>query len=431
MRQLKRTDAPQTAAEPDVERQKNPAEPDDAGAVSPLAYCIGGMDATRFFAAHWEKKPLVVDGRGRTPPDLLSLTEIDRILQFEGLKAPHFRVFSAGQAVPERELIAPLKIGSDSVSGVALPARIYERLARGDSLALQFLEKIRPAIRRFCADLEREIGVDCQANSYLTFPNTQTLHIHYDMHDVFVVQLSGRKHWRIWDDPVPLPLRRPDKARHAASVERRVRGAALIFDGEVRPGDVLYIPRGYVHCAEARAEHSLHLTVGLLVERIHGVLERRVERLLARLADDQSMRRSARQVLAGPDGRNALSDLIRAAGREICASDASPGNAGTPVSCNPGTGRSAWSGRLLELSLRLDDPECTDRVLLVGPAGAAIEPHHLAVEAAQVLAVLTSGDCRSGIAFKALVADLGHGSARTGVIALLQSDLADVQRGTA
>ncbi|MBL6430541.1 MAG: hypothetical protein HPM95_02240 [Alphaproteobacteria bacterium] len=34
MRQLKRTDAPQTAAEPGVERQKNPAKPDDAGAVS-------------------------------------------------------------------------------------------------------------------------------------------------------------------------------------------------------------------------------------------------------------------------------------------------------------------------------------------------------------------------------------------------------------
>ncbi|MBL6430543.1 MAG: hypothetical protein HPM95_02255 [Alphaproteobacteria bacterium] len=68
---------------------------------------------------------------------------------------------------------------------------------------------------------------------------------------------------------------------------------------------------------------------------------------------------------------------------------------------------------------------------LAGPADAAIEPHHLAVEAAQVLAVLTSRDCRSGIAFKALVADLGHGSARTGVIALLRNDLADVQRGTA
>ncbi|MBL6430542.1 MAG: hypothetical protein HPM95_02250 [Alphaproteobacteria bacterium] len=36
-----------------------------------------------------------------------------------------------------------------------------------------------------------------------------------------------------------------------------------------------------MHCAEARAEHSLHLTVGLLVEAHSRVLERRVERLLA------------------------------------------------------------------------------------------------------------------------------------------------------
>jgi bifunctional lysine-specific demethylase and histidyl-hydroxylase NO66 len=56
----------------------------------------------------------------------------------------------------------------------------------------------------------------------------------------------------------------------------------------LRPGDALYLPRGYLHAAEALGEVSAHLTVG-----IHPVTRQElVEALAALLPDDPELRQS-------------------------------------------------------------------------------------------------------------------------------------------
>ena len=37
-----------------------------------------------------------------------------------------------------------------------------------------------------------------QVNAYLTPPAERGLDIHFDFHDVFVVQLAGAKRWHVW-----------------------------------------------------------------------------------------------------------------------------------------------------------------------------------------------------------------------------------------
>ncbi|HSP29627.1 MAG TPA: cupin domain-containing protein, partial [Ilumatobacteraceae bacterium] len=85
-----------------------------------------------------------------------------------------------------------------------------------------------------------------QANAYLTPPNAVGLAEHSDLHDVLAVQLYGSKRW--WVDG--------------------------LGDVAMRPGDVMYVPRGVRHRAETATETSLHLTRGVSRVTARQVIDR-------------------------------------------------------------------------------------------------------------------------------------------------------------
>jgi hypothetical protein len=99
-----------------------------------------------------------------------------------------------------------------------------------------------------------------QANAYFTPRSAQGLAVHHDTHDVFVLQVAGEKHWRVYEPVVELPLHGQlySKATHGdpgPPVEDRVLAA----------GDTMYLPRGWLHDALTTDSESLHLTIGVKV----------------------------------------------------------------------------------------------------------------------------------------------------------------------
>jgi hypothetical protein len=95
--------------------------------------------------------------------------------------------------------------------------------------------------------------------------NSQGFDLHWDDHDVFVIQVSGRKKWRIQPPTRKWPLwfdtSEASKPKQNADTE--------ILDIELKEGDFLYVPHGWWHEASASETHSLHLTIG--VKRLNGV----------------------------------------------------------------------------------------------------------------------------------------------------------------
>lgn len=76
---------------------------------------------------------------------------------------------------------------------------------------------------------------------------------------MFIVQLDGRKRWRIYGDEKHLPLA-------VVANEQKPSPASLgppLFDVEVEAGDLIYLPRGHVHEAATGPSRSAHLTVGV------------------------------------------------------------------------------------------------------------------------------------------------------------------------
>ena len=97
---------------------------------------------------------------------------------------------------------------------------------------------------------------------------------HYDVHDVFVLQTSGHKHWTVHEPVHADPLASQPWTDHRDAIAQRVKDEPVI-DTVLSPGDALYLPRGWVHSARALGALSIHLTIGVSTSHRHGRRSRR------------------------------------------------------------------------------------------------------------------------------------------------------------
>lgn len=124
----------------------------------------------------------------------------------------------------------------------------------------QFHEVHRP-LAEFCRGLEKAFMHAVQANIYLTPPGAKGFRVHFDTHDVLVLQVIGRKTWRVFEEtPIAFATRNTPWENGMFDAEGKARETI-----EMVPGDVLYMPRGVPHDAAAHEgnEPSLHVTIGL------------------------------------------------------------------------------------------------------------------------------------------------------------------------
>jgi hypothetical protein len=153
-----------------------------------------------------------------------------------------------------------------AVTGAPEPhmSQLYSAYDAGDTLATYGLQTRLARIANLCRDLEIEIlqhGIPLAepmtANAYLTPAHSQGFDIHRDPHCVFIMQLSGAKHWEIFSPPTVLP-----HEEGASTIDCQTLGQP-VTELTLRPGDVLYIPRGFPHVARTNDESALHLTLSL------------------------------------------------------------------------------------------------------------------------------------------------------------------------
>ncbi len=130
---------------------------------------------------------------------------------------------------------------------------------RGATIVLQGLHLHRPDLGAFCRSLERTLGHPAQVNAYYTPRAAQGLPVHHDTHDVFVLQVSGEKRWLVYKPVLELPLRNQKYTAEMGGPGEPVHDLVL------RPGGMLYLPRGWLHEALTSDSDSLHLTVGVNV----------------------------------------------------------------------------------------------------------------------------------------------------------------------
>jgi ribosomal protein L16 Arg81 hydroxylase len=234
--------------------------PTERTASHALARCVEPIDVAEFLGDYWEQQPLAVPRaeEGRFD-DLLSVSDVERLVSSGGLRTPGLRLVKEGGTIAESSYATDISWRPKPFVGVVDADRVANAFADGATIVLQALHHTWPPLAHFCRALERELGSGVQANSYYTPRRSQGFAVHHDTHDVFVLQVAGEKHWRVYEPLLELPL----KGQRWSSTLGEPGPAVLELT--LREGDTLYLPRGWLHDALTSETDSLHITVGVNV----------------------------------------------------------------------------------------------------------------------------------------------------------------------
>ena len=249
-------------------------------------------DPAQFAAEHWGRHPLLsrADDLPASFSDLLSSPAVDELISQRGLRTPFLRVAKNGTTLPERAFTSPGGVGAGIADQVS-DDKLVRLFADGSTLVLQALHRVWPPIITLCQQLADELGHPVQANAYVTPAQNQGFSAHYDVHDVFVVQLEGEKRWRIHAPVLEHPLRNQPWTDRQQAVARQAEGPPVL-EATLRPGDCLYLPRGFLHSATALGAVSIHLTLGVHVWTRHALAEELLHQVLRTVAEDPAVRGS-------------------------------------------------------------------------------------------------------------------------------------------
>nr|BFF03765.1 hypothetical protein GCM10020241_54400 [Streptoalloteichus tenebrarius] len=155
-------------------------------------------------------------------------------------------------------------------------------IADGHTLIIRSLHRYHPPVRAFAHQLAAELGHPVRVNAFITPPHARGVNPHYDIQDVFVLQIAGVKLWQLNSPPLPDPL--PSQAWFDVPERQRERLRNLarpLGELTLRPGDVLYFPRGTMHAPRTEDSLSVHLTVAVSKVTRHDLLRRLVDAAVA------------------------------------------------------------------------------------------------------------------------------------------------------
>jgi hypothetical protein len=219
----------------------------------PLARLVG--DVPRFLAQHLGRDAYRRRLDEGVAGELFDWARLNAALAEHRLSPPRLRLEMAGGDA-SRGVFHPRRTRRGRVLQDLDPAALTQRLRQGATLILDAAHELSPPLQRLCAGLGAQFLASCQANLYACWGATQGFDVHWDDHDVFVVQVKGRKRWALYGATREAPSHRDQHGLHR---KPDVPNEEIVLE----PGDMLYMPRGYWHAAVGMGEPTLHLTIGL------------------------------------------------------------------------------------------------------------------------------------------------------------------------
>jgi ribosomal protein L16 Arg81 hydroxylase len=227
-----------------------------------LSRCVA-VDPAVFACEYWGRRPLLSPS-GALPrdfSDLLSAHHVDELIAERGVRAPFIRLAKEGGVLARDCYTGPGGFGAEMPDQVD-SAKVLSQFAAGATIVLQGLHRLWPPLIAFVREAVDDLGHPAQANAYITPPGNRGFDFHYDVHDVFVLQTGGHKRWIVHEPVFAHPLPSQPWTDHREAIAERAAGTPVI-DTVLEPGDALYLPRGWVHCAQALDAPSIHLTIGV------------------------------------------------------------------------------------------------------------------------------------------------------------------------
>lgn len=259
-----------------------------------------------FLAEYWNTSFLRVQGRRGRFQHLLSWEDLNHILEHHRLEPPRFSLVQKGKTLDPARYLLPAP-GKQRINAGALAVC----LSQGATLVLDEVEEMATPLRDLAESCAEVLQSKVTVNLYGSWRTQNGFDLHWDPQDTLILQVAGRKHWKVFRPTRPHPLD-ADIREPAAPAD-----ADVVWEGILDDGDMIYMPRGWWHVATPLDEPSLHLTVTIVPPRGIEFLKWLVEDM----REDPAVRMDVPR-LAGPEARQAFEASLRAAMAHVWSTDA-------------------------------------------------------------------------------------------------------------
>jgi hypothetical protein len=222
-----------------------------------LARMLEPCAPEEFLGSYWGAGFLHVRGRAGRFARMMPWARLSEILRRHRLDHPRLRLVRDGKPVAVSSYLRyATGARQKAVVPRLKPAALARHLREGATLVLDAVDELSEPVEELARDLELFFRERVQVNLYAGWQTSRGFDLHWDDHDVFILQVSGRKRWSVYGQTRPFPL--------VNDVEKAEKpGREPVWEGTLEDGDLLYVPRGWWHVAVPLAEPTLHLTVGV------------------------------------------------------------------------------------------------------------------------------------------------------------------------
>jgi len=255
-----------------------------------FADILAPVTEAEFFRDYHDRKPLHIPGRAEKFPAVMNRDILTRLLNISSYWTPAtLKLVRDRQPLPPAAYCQTAQTLDDPAGGVLRPdpGQVRAHLEDGASLVLNDIDSMTPSLASLADALEAALDGKAQSNLYCSWKQRQAFFSHFDTHDVYAIHFEGEKVWRLYRNRMPHPIRHPRFMSGGGDFDLKNRGE-LMTEVTMRPGDVLYLPRGWYHDALASSDCAIHIAFG-----ITGVIGLDAVNLLADAAiNDELFRRN-------------------------------------------------------------------------------------------------------------------------------------------
>lgn len=273
-----------------------------------FADILSPVGEARFFRDHYDREPLHIPGDPEKFRGLMDWDVLTRLLNMTAIWSSRSLLLLADrQPVPPGRYCEQTQDRSGNTILQPVAAKVMDLLRRGASLVANDIDSLTPELSAAAAAFEAAFDARTQVNLYCSWRQRQAFNSHFDTHDVFALHAEGEKVWRVYSTRMPHPIRHPRHRNDAFDeADHEKQRGPLMMEVTMRPGDLLYLPRGWYHDALAASGGTVHMAFG-----VTGVIGFDVIGALSDFAvEDEAFRRNLPRAADGPDAlAAALADL--------------------------------------------------------------------------------------------------------------------------
>jgi hypothetical protein len=224
---------------------------------------LAPVTVEQFRRDYLDRAPLHIPGAADKFADVMSWDVLNRLLDMTAIWSCQSLNLALDRQVVQAEQYCRRGRTRDGRS-VLMPdaTKVRALLRHGASMVLNDIDTLTPGLRAISDLIEAALGAKLQINLYCSWRERQAFPSHFDTHDVFALHIAGAKRWTIYRGRADQPVDHAVWKTLGQPHHEQAKGAVLTTV-ELRPGDILYLPRGQYHDALATGDNAIHLAVGV------------------------------------------------------------------------------------------------------------------------------------------------------------------------